>query len=130
KLFARLHATQAYPIVSLLFLGGIATIFCWLPLPHVLQAILSIRAIIPFMAQIAGAVVLRVRQPDRPRPFRMWLYPLPAIIALGLWAYIVISPQKGLKVGGLYVIAAGTLFYFARHWLAGGGRPAGSRRWA
>jgi len=117
RIFARLHATQAYPIVSLLFLGSIATIFCWLPLKHVLQAILSIRAIIPFMAQIAGAVILRVRQPDRPRPFRMWLYPLPAIIALGLWAYIVISPQKGLKVGGLYVIAAGTLFYFARWWV-------------
>jgi amino acid transporter len=117
RLFARLHATEAYPIVSLLFLGSIAAIFCWLPLPHVLQAILSIRAVIPFMAQIAGAVILRIRQPDRPRPFRMWLYPLPAIIALGLWAYIVISPQKGLKVGGLYVIAAGTLFYFVRRWL-------------
>ena len=116
-IFARLHATQAYPIVSLLFLGSIAAIFCWLPLRQVLQAILSIRAIIPFMAQIAGAVILRVRQPDRRRPFRMWLYPLPAIVALGLWSYIVISPQKGLKVGGLYVIAAGTLFYFIRRWL-------------
>src|ERR1700730_9515965 len=117
RIFAKLHATEAYPVVSLLFLGGIAAIFCWFPLKQVLQAILSIRAIIPFMAQIAGAVILRVRQPDRPRPFRMWLYPLPAIVALGLWVYIVVSPQKGLKVGGLYVIAAGTLFYFTRRWL-------------
>ena len=82
-----------------------------------LQAILSIRAIIPFMAQIVGAVILRQRDPNRRRPFKMWLYPLPAIIALGLWGYVVISPQKGLKVGGLYVIAAGSLFYFARAWL-------------
>jgi amino acid transporter len=69
------------------------------------------------MAQIIGAVLLRQREPNRPRPFRMWLYPLPAIIALGLWSFIVISPQKGLKVGGLYVIAAGMLFYVARGWL-------------
>jgi amino acid transporter len=117
RIFAKLHATQAHPYVSTLFLGGIAAAFCWLPLPHVLQAILSIRAVIPFMAQIVGAVILRQREPDRPRPFRMWLYPLPAITALGLWAYIVISPQKGLKVGGLYVMAAGTLFYFGRMWL-------------
>src|SRR3954453_1365232 len=116
-MFAKLHATEAYPIVSLVFLGSVAAIFCWIPLKSVLQAILSIRAIIPFMAQIIGAVLLRVREPNRPRPFRMWLYPLPAIIALGLWSYIVISPQKGLKVGGLYVIAAGTLFYVARGWL-------------
>jgi amino acid transporter len=117
RLFARLHATQAHPYVSTLFLGGVAAIFCFLPLRHVLQAILSIRAIIPFMAQIVGAVLLRERDPNRPRPFRMWLYPAPAIIALGLWAYIVLSPQKGLKVGGLYVMAAGTVFYFGRRWL-------------
>jgi amino acid transporter len=117
RIFARLHATEAHPYISTLFLGGVASIFCWLSLKDVLQAILSIRAIIPFMAQIAGAVILRQRDPDRPRPFRMWLYPLPAIVALGLWSYIVISPQKGLRVGGLYVIAAGTLFYFGRRWL-------------
>jgi len=108
---------RGYPVVSILFLGCVAALFCSLPLKHVLQAILSIRAVIPFMAQIVGAVILRRREPDRPRPFRMWLYPLPAIIALGLWAYIVISPQKGLRVGGLYVMAAGTLFYVTRGWL-------------
>jgi amino acid transporter len=117
RLFARLHATEAYPIVSILFLGVVAAAFCSLQLKHVLQAILSIRAIIPFVAQIIGAVILRRREPTRARPFRMWLYPLPAIIALGLWSYVVISPQKGLKVGGLYVMAAGTLFYLARGWL-------------
>jgi amino acid transporter len=113
-MFARLHATEAHPYVSTLFLGGMAAIFCWLPLRDVLQAILSIRAIIPFIAQVAGAVVLRRRDPDRPRPFRMWLYPLPAIIALGLWSYVVISPQKGLKLGGLVVIVEGILFYLLR----------------
>ncbi len=113
-IFSRLHPTHAYPVVSLLFLGGVAAIFCWIPLKNVLQAILSIRAIIPFMAQIVGAVILRVREPERPRPFRMWLYPLPAIVALGLWSFIVISPEKGLKVGGLYVIAAGIVFYVLR----------------
>jgi amino acid transporter len=117
RIFAKLHATEAHPYVATLFLGGVATIFCSLPLRNVLQAILSIRAVIPFMAQIVGAVILRQRDPQRRRPFRMWLYPLPAIIALGLWSYIVISPQKGLKVGGLYVMAAGTLFYLGRRWL-------------
>jgi len=115
-LFAKLHATEAYPIVSLLFLGSVAAIFCWIPLKSVLQAILSIRAVIPFMAQIAGAVILRVREPERPRPFRMWLYPLPAITALGLWSYIVISPQKGMQWGGLYVISAGLVFFALREW--------------
>jgi amino acid transporter len=115
--FSRLHGKHAYPYVSILFLGLVATCFTQLSLKDVLKAILSIRAIVPFMAQVAGAVILRLREPDRPRPFRMWLYPLPAIIALGLWGFIVTSPEKGLKQAGwlgLYVLAAGCLFYFAR----------------
>jgi amino acid transporter len=95
----------------------VAAIFCQFNLKHVLQAILSIRAIIPFMAQIAGAVILRQARPDLRRPFRMWLYPLPAIIAFGLWIYVIVSPEKRLQVGGIAVIAAGTLFYFLRQWL-------------
>src|SRR5262249_42100641 len=117
-IFAELHATEAHPYVATIFLGTVAAIFCQFRLKDVLQAILSIRAIIPFMAQIAGAVILRHRDPERRRPFRMWLYPLPAIVALGLWTYVVISPEKGLKVGGLYVIAAGAVFYFVRAWWA------------
>jgi len=99
-----------------IFLGAITAIFVWLPLKHIIGAILSIRAIIPFMAQIVGAVVLRVREPDRPRPFRMWLYPVPAIIALGLWGYVVVSPEKHLRTGALYVMGAGVLFFFAREY--------------
>jgi hypothetical protein len=58
--------------------------------------------------------VLRVREPNRSRPFRMWLFPLPAIIALGLWGYVVVSPEKHLRIAALYVIAAGILFFFMR----------------
>ena len=112
--FARLHATESYPFVAVVFLGAVTAVFVWLPLKHIIGAILSIRAIIPFMAQIVGAVVLRVREPDRPRPFRMWLYPLPAIVALGLWGYVVVSPEKHLRIGALYVVAAGIFFFFVR----------------
>jgi amino acid transporter len=112
--FAKLHATEAYPFVAILFLGAVTAIFVWLPLKHIIAGILSIRALIPFMAQIIGAIVLRVREPGRPRPFRMWLYPLPAIVALGLWAYVVSSPQKQLQAAALYVMAAGALFFFVR----------------
>jgi amino acid transporter len=114
NVFAKLHATEAYPFVSVIFLGAVTAMFVWLPLRHIIGGILSIRAIIPFMAQIVGAVVLRVREPERERPFRMWLYPLPAIVALGLWAYVVISPEKHLRIAALYVIAAGALFFFLR----------------
>jgi len=114
NVFAKLHATEAYPFVSVIFLGVITAIFCWLPLRHIIGGILSIRAIIPFAMQVAGSIVLRVREPNRPRPFRMWLYPFPAIVALGLWLYVAFSPEKHLRIAALYVIAAGALFFFVR----------------
>src|SRR5207237_5812793 len=63
RIFAHLHATEAHPYVSTLFLGAVAAVFCSFSLKNVLQAILSIPAIIPFMAQIVGAVLLRQRAP-------------------------------------------------------------------
>jgi amino acid transporter len=115
-IFSRLHPTQSYPYVAVIFLGLVTALFGWLPLKHVIGGILSLRAIIPFMAQIIGAVVLRVREPNRPRPFKMWLYPLPAIVAVGLWSYVVISPEKHLRVAALYVMGAGVLFFFVREY--------------
>lgn len=114
SIFARLHTTEAYPFVAVIFLGVMTAIFCWLPLRHIIGGILSIRAIIPFAMQVAGSIVLRQREPNRPRPFRMWLYPLPAIVALGLWLYVAFSPEKHLRIAALYVMAAGALFYFLR----------------
>lgn len=114
SIFGRLHPTQAYPYASVLFLGLVAAAFCWLSLPDIVKGIVTIKSIIPFMAQIIGAVLLRVREPERPRPFKMWLYPLPAIVAFGLWVKAALSPEKGLKWGALFVLGAGVLFFFAR----------------
>jgi len=91
-----------------------AASFCTIPLPQVIKGLVTIRVLIPFIAQVIGAVVLRVREPDRPRPFRMWLFPLPAIVALGLWGYVATSQEKGIKAGGVYVMLAGVLFYVVR----------------
>ncbi|HWC66033.1 MAG TPA: APC family permease, partial [Thermoanaerobaculia bacterium] len=113
-IFGRLHPTGGFPWVAVLWLGATGTIFCLLPLPTVIRSIVTIRAVIPFFVQVVAAIVLRVREPRRPRPFRMWLYPLPAAIAMALWGYIVVSPEKGFKPAGAFVMAVGLLFFLAR----------------
>jgi amino acid transporter len=114
SIFGRLHPTGAYPYAALGALGAVGALFCLLPLPTVIKSIISIRAIIPFMAQIVGAVILRRRRPAAARPFRMWLYPVPVIFALGLWSYIAFSPQKGIRLAGVYIMSAGAVFYLLR----------------
>jgi fructoselysine transporter len=109
--FARLHPTEGYPVVALLALGGAASVFSFLDLKAVVSAIVSIRAVIPFIAQVAAALLLRKTRPDLARPFRMWLYPLPALVALLLWGFVFLSPEKGFKAAGLAVLGAGVVAY-------------------
>src|SRR5438552_18923181 len=79
--FARVHPQHRFPYVSLLALGVVAAAFCFLRLKDAIAALVVIRIIIQFLVQAAGLIVLRIRRPEMPRPFRMWLYPLPALIA-------------------------------------------------
>ena len=66
-------------------------------------------------ATVLGIFVLRWRQPDLPRPYRTFLFPLPPLIYLALtgWtlAFVLISrPVEGLF--GLGIIGLGLVFYF------------------
>ena len=63
---------------------------------------------------VLGAFVLRWRQPDLPRPYRTFGYPVTPLVYLGLtaWtlAYVLMNrPVEGLF--GLAIIASGLLIY-------------------
>jgi hypothetical protein len=49
----------------------------------------------------------------------MWLYPIPALIALVLWGFVLVSPEKGFKLTGIAVIAVGTSAFLVRARAAG-----------
>jgi len=97
-------------------LGGIAVVFCFLRLSDVIAALVVIRIIVQFLAQTVGVVVLRVRRPDLPRPFRMWLYPLPAVVAfLGFVYVLLMRPGFEREVRLAFVlIAVGLVVYLVR----------------
>ena len=66
-------------------------------------------------ATVLGIFVLRWRQPDLPRPYRTFLYPLPPLIYLTLtgwtlWFVVISRPIEGLF--GLGIISTGLAFYF------------------
>ena len=54
-------------------------LFCFLRLADVIAALVVIRILLQYLVQAVGVIVLRIRRPDMPRPFRMWLYPVPAL---------------------------------------------------
>jgi APA family basic amino acid/polyamine antiporter len=114
--FARVHPVHAFPYVSLLVLGGMAILFCLFRLADVVTALVVIRIIVQFLAQTLGIIVLRSRRPDVPRPFRMWLYPIPALLAFAGFVYVVIMrPKSIVQIRlALLVVVAGTILYWIR----------------
>lgn len=111
--FAKLHPTKNFPYVSLLALGSIAFIFSLLfKIEQVISAILAMRIMIQFIGQAVGVVLLRKRNGTRHLPFKMPLYPLPVIIAIGMWLFIFISTGVWYMLGGITVTMLGILAYY------------------
>jgi fructoselysine transporter len=115
SVFGRVHPTKRFPHVSLLALGATAVVFSLLfNLFVVIRAILAMRCLIQFMGQAIGLVVLRRRRGSEHMPFRMWLYPLPVIVAIGGWAAIFISTGRRPMIASLGATFIGVLVYVAR----------------
>src|SRR6266699_196737 len=116
KIFGRLHPVYRFPHISLLALGGVSMLFCFFPLADVISALVVIRILLQFILQAVGVIVLRIRRPDLPRPFRMWLYPLPAILAFAGFAYIVVKRHEALKEVryAAVIVIAGLVIYAVR----------------
>jgi APA family basic amino acid/polyamine antiporter len=67
------------------------------------------------LATVLGVFVLRIRQPDLPRPYRTFLFPVPPLIYLALtgwtlWFVLMNRPVEGLF--GIGIIGSGLLVYF------------------
>jgi fructoselysine transporter len=120
SVFARVHPTKRFPHVSLVALGATAFLFCLsLSLIDVIRAILAMRCVIQFIGQAVGLVLLRSRwQTDR-LPFKMWLYPVPVVIAILGWMGIFFSTGRKPMLASLGAMLAGILIYLGRARLLG-----------
>ena len=57
-------------------------------------------------------MLLRRYRHDIAQPFRMWLYPLPALVALTLWIYIFVSAPAGGILFALGFVILGVVAYW------------------
>jgi APA family basic amino acid/polyamine antiporter len=121
KSFARLHLEGRFPYVSLLSLATVAALFCFLSLADVIAGLVVIRIALQFLLQAVGLIVLRIRRPDLPRPFRMWLYPLPALAASVGFLFVLISRTNSLSQirYAALILISGVVIYLLRAWRHG-----------
>ena len=111
RVFAKLHPTGGFPHVSLLVIGVLSILASLVTLGWVIDALLVGRILIQFIAQIGAVHLLRTQRPDIQRPFRMWLYPLPSLIALVGWMFLFVTAEPQFIVFGLGTLAAGVVAF-------------------
>ncbi len=120
RIFARVHPVKRFPHVSLLILGGTAFVFSLLfRLSDVITAILAMRILVQFIGQAAGVILLRRRWPAERLPFKMLLFPLPALAAIAAWIGLFVATGPLFMLAGAGVMLLGALVFFLRAQSAG-----------
>ena len=98
-----------------------AIAFSFLPLLDVINGLLVTRILVQFIGQIGAVLWLRRSAPDLKRPFRMWLFPVPALVALFGWIFLFSTSGLKTMLYAAGVVALGVVCFLVRErWV---GRP-------
>lgn len=112
RLFAKLHPTKHFPYISLIILCATGFVFSlFMKLGDAISSILAMRIIIQFIGQAVGVVLLRKRSGSTHLPFKMWLYPVPVILAILIWLFLFVS-TGWFALWGSLIALAGVAVYF------------------
>jgi fructoselysine transporter len=126
--FAKVHPTKHFPHASQLILCATAFVFSLLfKLRDVIAAIIFMRILVQFVGQAVGLILYRARNKGVNRPFKMWLFPVPALLSIAGWLFIFFrpliletsDPDQNLKdkeyiLGALIIIALGAVVFLFR----------------
>ncbi len=86
-----------------------------------IDALIATRIVIQFGGQAVGLVALRRRQPDLARPYRVWLYPIPVIVALIGWTFVLVTTDASVLAFGAGALGLGLLAFLV--WIKRTPRP-------
>jgi basic amino acid/polyamine antiporter, APA family len=117
KFLARVHPTYGTPSASILALGLWSSLLVLSGQYEELYTLVIFSSWILFAMAVAGVIVLRQRQPNLPRPYRTWGYPVvPVVFVLVTFAllYSIFRTSPRESGIGLGFLLAGLPFYF--HW--------------
>jgi amino acid transporter len=109
--FGKLHPRYHFPHIALIVMCVITAIGSFFDLSTVISMLIAVLVLIQGIVQVVALTVLRRRQPNLRRPYRMWLYPLPSIIALVGWAYVYYSSGPLPILFSLAWVAVGGVAY-------------------
>ena len=117
SVFGKLHPRLHFPYISLLAIGFAGFAFSLIfKLKDVITAILMMRILIQFTAQAAGLIALRYSKSRENMPFKMPLFPIPAILSILIWLFIFCTNDLKFIIGALIIIISGIAVFYIRNY--------------
>jgi amino acid transporter len=115
KPFARLHPTKNFPYVSLAVLCAIGFVFSlFMRLGDVISSILAMRIMVQFIGQGVGVILLRKKYGTEGLPFKMWLFPIPVVLSVGIWVFLFVSTEWFALWGSLIALLGVGVFFLTK----------------
>ncbi len=111
-IFGRVHAKFKTPWLATIITGGFAAFFAGLFPIGILGHLVSIGTLFAFMIVCAGILVLRVRSPELPRPFRTPLVPFVPLGGIFICGYLMYSLPADTWFRLAIWMGLGLLIYF------------------
>jgi amino acid transporter len=111
RIFGTLHS-GGFPVVAIVCLGVLTAASCYFPLDVVIDAAVAVRILVQFIGQIVGLHLLRKTRPYVKMPYRMRFYPLPSLIALIGWVFVLCTQKLFVLEVALTVTATGIPVFF------------------
>ena len=109
--FGAVHPTHRIPHRSLLLIGAMVLFWSFFDLATIITALIATRILEQFVAQVFAVILLRNLQPDRPRPWKMWFYPLPCFVALAGWLFVYRGTGRIFVVIGIATLLLGAVVF-------------------
>ncbi|SEF78221.1 amino acid/polyamine/organocation transporter, APC superfamily [Bryocella elongata] len=112
--FARLsrkHGTV--PVTSLLFMGLLSAVLCFFTLETLIAALIIVQTLLQFIAQCVAVIRLRVLHPQA-EIYRMPLFPLPALLAIAGWLYILGTSNLRFLATAVLLAVVGVAYYLVQ----------------
>ncbi len=115
---AVLHPRLHIPHRSLLMLCVVAAIACLFPLTTVITLLVVTRILLQFIPQQVGVVLLRFTKPNLSRPYKMPLFPLPPLIALVGFIFLLSERENALRamLVTTAIAVSGTVLFLLLAW--------------
>jgi amino acid transporter len=112
KVFSHEHPKHSFPHISLLVLAGLGVLFSLtMSIEDTIKSIIAMRVFTQFISQAVGLVILRRRIGSAHMPWRMWLYPIPVVLAVAGWIWIFASAKPLQQQLGLLAPVVGVCVF-------------------